>query len=192
MELDGLIEDELAAASAMSESVASNKGLSKKLAQVVEACLDAVRTGGRVVFAGNGGSYAQAQHFAAELVGRFRLERPSIPSLALGLNGSTLTAVTNDISYVEAFKREAAAVLRREDVLIVLSTSGNSDNMVAIARDHVQRGGITWAWTGSRGGALRQECPGLRAPASDAARVQEAHLAFGHTLCHAIEQEIAG
>ncbi|NNE69406.1 MAG: SIS domain-containing protein [Rhodothermales bacterium] len=191
MELESVVIAEFEAASRAMADLASDSGAARELAALAGECISALKAGGKVVFAGNGGSFAQAQHLAAELVGRFRTDRPPIASLALGSNGPALTAISNDYGYEDAIVREAAVLVSPEDVLVLLTTSGNSANVCEVARRHVAAGGRAAAWTGSSGGTIAEVCPAIRAPATDTARIQEIHLVFGHTLCHLIERGLA-
>lgn len=144
--------------------------------------------GNKVLWCGNGGSAADSQHLAAELVGRFRQSRLGMPSIALTTDTSVLTAVANDFGYDEVFERQVEALCRPGDVLVGISTSGNSRNVCAALEKARRLGGITIAMTGKSGGravSLADIC--LRVPSSDPARIQEAHILFGHMLCEWIE-----
>lgn len=191
MELEAIVKAEFRAAASALSDLRADPTIPGQLAEAAERCIAAVRAGGKVVFAGNGGSFAQAQHLAAELVGRFRFDRDPIGSLTLGGNGASLTAISNDYEYQEAFLREASVLLTAADFLVVLTTSGNSPNVVEVARRHAAAGGQGMAWTGASGGAIAGVCPTIQVPAADTARIQESHLVLGHTLCHLIETGMA-
>ena len=191
MELEAIVNAELRAAAAGLADLQASPAIPAQLAGVAKCCVRALRAGGKVVFAGNGGSFAQAQHLAAELVGRFRFDRAPIASLALGGNGASLTAISNDYNYEEAFLREAGVLLSSKDYLVILTTSGNSANVVEVARRHVAAGGEAVAWTGASSGAMKGLCPTIQVPSTDTARIQESHLVMGHTLCHLIETALA-
>jgi D-sedoheptulose 7-phosphate isomerase len=149
---------------------------------------DSLLNGNKVLWCGNGGSAAQAQHLAAELVGRFRRERCALASIALTADTSILTAIANDYGYDWIFERQVDALCRPGDVVIGISTSGNSANVcAALRRAHELKAG-TVAMTGRNGGRLAAMADvSLRAPSNDAARIQESHILCGHILCEWVE-----
>ncbi len=149
---------------------------------------DCLLAGNKILWCGNGGSAADSQHFAAELVGRFRRSRRAFPSIALTTDSSVLTAVANDWTYDDVFKRQVEALCLSGDVLVGISTSGNSKNVCAALAKARELGAFTIAMTGRSGGrmaALADVC--LRVPAIDPARIQEGHILYGHILCEWIE-----
>ena len=149
---------------------------------------DALLNGNKVLWCGNGGSAADAQHLAAELVGRFRRERPALASIALTPDTSILTAIANDYGYDWIFERQVDALCRPGDVVIAISTSGNSANVCAALRRARELKARTVAMTGRNGSrlaALADIC--LQVPATDAARIQECHILCGHILCEWVE-----
>jgi D-sedoheptulose 7-phosphate isomerase len=151
------------------------------------------RQGGCVYFCGNGGSAADAQHLAAELVSRFYLERRALASQALTTNTSALTAIANDYQYDRVFSRQIEAFARPGDVLVGLSTSGNSPNVLAAVKSARAMGVFTVALTGASGGHLlgSAECC-IRVPSTDTPRIQECHILLGHILCEMVEARMAG
>jgi D-sedoheptulose 7-phosphate isomerase len=163
------------------------------IADVAQRCIDALRRGNKILLAGNGGSASDAQHIAAELVGRFELERDGLPAMALTTNASQLTALSNDYGYDAVFSRQLQAFAKKGDVFFGLSTSGNSANVVAAAEIAKARGLIVVGMTGQSGGKLEALCDiCLKVPADNTARIQEAHITIGHILCALIEQELVG
>jgi D-sedoheptulose 7-phosphate isomerase len=149
---------------------------------------DRLQGGGRLLVAGNGGSAAEAQHLAAELVGRFRRERPGLSAIALHAETSSLTAIANDYGYVEAFARQVQAHGRAGDVLLCLSTSGASPNLLAAARAARAAGLRTWALTGATPNPLRDACDGaVCIDHASTAVVQEVHLVAIHLLCEVVD-----
>ena len=162
------------------------------LGAAAEALVAAYRAGRKAIFFGNGGSAADAQHLAAEFVGRFLLERKPLPALALNANSSSLTAIGNDYGYPEVFARQLEALAAPGDVAVGLSTSGNSPSVIqAIARAR-QSGVFTIALTGSAGAQLRGLADVLIAvPSEETPRIQECHILVGHALCDAVEQALA-
>jgi len=163
------------------------------IAQFAEKCAAALRSGGKIVFFGNGGSAADAQHLAAELVVRLQTERPGLAALALTTNTSVLTAAGNDYGFERIFSRQIESLVTRQDVLVALSTSGNSPNMVHGVAAGRQRGAFLVALTGNSGGALADKVDLLlNVPSSDAQRIQEAHITIGHIACSLIERLALG
>ncbi|NQZ30679.1 MAG: SIS domain-containing protein [Oceanospirillaceae bacterium] len=151
------------------------------LADQVDACF---ASGGKLLFIGNGGSAADAQHLATEFVIRYKEERAPLAAIALTTDTSMLTAHANDFSYDTVFSRQVAALARPEDILIGISTSGNSANIIDAIQTAQAIGTNTWAWTGQSGGKLKAIADHLLAiPATETARVQEAHIFAGHWLC---------
>lgn len=158
-------------------------------ARLVQACTDSLNSGGKIFFFGNGGSAADAQHLAAELVVRYRVNRPALAAIALTTDTSTLTACANDFSYEDIFSRQIEALLRPGDVAIGISTSGNSPNVVKALRAARALGGIAAGLTGRDGGQMASLCdPVLVVPSDTVARIQEMHILLGHSLCDLIER----
>ena len=153
----------------------------------------ALAAGRRVFVCGNGGSAADAQHFAAELEGRYLLERRALPVIALTTNSSTLTAIGNDYGYEATFSRQVEAHARRGDVLVAISTSGNSANVLAAARAARRTGAVVIGLTGRGGGKLAKSADlAVRAPSDRVARIQECHIAAIHAICAAVEEAMFG
>ncbi len=164
------------------------RALGPSLDEVVAAIAKTLQDGRRVYVFGNGGSAADAQHIAAELLGRYRLDRPALPALALTTDSSTLTAIANDLGYEQIFARQLAGLVRPGDVVWALSTSGNSVNVVQAVRLSRQRGAVTVGFTGAGGGDLAPLCDHVvRVPHTDADRIQEAHVLAYHYICERVE-----
>ena len=162
--------------------------LPARMQAAAQACIGALATGGRVMFCGNGGSAADAQHLAAELVGRFQHDRPAIGAIALTTDSSILTAIGNDFGFERIFARQVQALGRAGDVLVAISSSGRSANLLA-AMQCARASGITnIGLTGGDGGGMAALCDiELRIPAAATALVQQAHITLGHVLCGLIE-----
>ena len=161
--------------------------------QLVEVCSAAVRGGSKLMFFGNGGSAADAQHLATELVVRYRTNRPAIAAIALTTDTSALTAIGNDFGFDDLFARQVEALCRAGDVAIGISTSGNSENVVRGLRSARAKGAVTVALTGGTGGRLLSLVDHVViVPSTTTARVQEMHLLLGHTLCSLLEADIDG
>lgn len=160
------------------------------LEAIAQAMSETIRSGGKIFWCGNGGSAADSQHLCAELVGRFQCERPSIASIALTTNTSVLTAVANDYGYDQVFSRQLESLGAAGDIVIGISTSGNSANVVRALEFARISGLVTVALTGDHGGKLAQFADHLLTVASqDTARIQEMHILAGHMLCDWVEQD---
>lgn len=162
------------------------------LAAAADALISAYRAGHKALFFGNGGSAADAQHLAAEFVGRYLRERDPMPALALSANTSAVTAIGNDYGYEEVFARQLRALATPGDVAVAISTSGNSLNVIEAAKCAQRLGLFTIGMTGASGGRLRDVVDVLIAvPSQETPRIQECHILAGHALCDAVEQALA-
>jgi D-sedoheptulose 7-phosphate isomerase len=182
--------------SRVEESMATKQRLLDNLEDVVKAAqmlVCAYRCGSKSLLFGNGGSAADAQHIAAELVGRFQIDRPALPAIALNVNTSSLTAIGNDYGFEDIFARQIEAFGREGDVAVGLSTSGNSKNVIEGIRRSRELGLKTVALTGAGGGCLRDlvDCC-IAVPSSETPRIQESHILIGHVLCEIVERELFG
>lgn len=185
------VRDLVEASIAAKRSMLENAELIRTVAKVSELLVGALRRGNKVILFGNGGSAADAQHIAAELVGRFAFERPALPALALSVNSSCVTAIGNDDGFDRVFSRQLEALGRPGDVAIGISTSGRSPN-VAVALTMAKKMELhTVALTGRTGGALRgsvEHC--ICVPSDETARTQECHILIGHIISELVEHEI--
>lgn len=178
---------------AAKQALLADEALLREVERVVGACVEAFRADKKVLFCGNGGSAADAQHLAGELSGRFYLDREPLFAEAMHVNTSFLTAVANDYSFEEAYARMVRAAGRPGDLLFALSTSGNSPNILS-AIDSAHRMGMkVVGLTGRRGGQFPSVCHFvLRAPSDNTPRIQECHILLGHIICELVEAEIFG
>jgi D-sedoheptulose 7-phosphate isomerase len=168
--------------------VAQLEPLAPVLDRMAEALIAALRGGRRVYILGNGGSAADAQHIAAELLGRFKRDRRALPAIALTTDSSCLTAIGNDLGFECVFARQVEGLVQPGDVVWALSTSGNSPNVLAAVRTASQRGAVTIGFTGSSGGELAALCTHLlRVPHDASDRIQECHALAYHYLCERVE-----
>ncbi len=181
------IRAQIRASIAVKEAVLADEELLGQVHQLALACLASLRAGGKIIFAGNGGSFADAQHLSAEFTSRFLFDRAPLASLALATNNSAISAIGNDYGYEQIFARELQAIARPGDVFIAISTSGNSDNILAAVLTAGKLGVKSVAWTGQSGGKLRQMCECIRIPSSETARIQECHILLGHIVCGLVE-----
>lgn len=183
------IEDSFAAIAA---NFIALKAEAPAIAKAAGFLIAAVRSGGRIFLCGNGGSAADAQHLAAELIGRFNRERAPIAALALTTDSSALTAIANDYAFEEVFARQLRGLGHKGDVLIAISTSGKSPNVLKAAEVAREKGLVVIALTGTRMNPLASLAHlAIQVPASDTARIQEMHIAVGHVLCSLIEDSLA-
>jgi len=172
------------------QSVLQNEGLLKTIATSVDVIVNAFRNGNRVYFCGNGGSAADAQHLAAEFSGRFYTDRKALPAEALHCNTSYLTAVANDYSFDEIYSRLIDGIGEKGDVLVGLSTSGNSPNILKAFNTAKKKEMITIGFTGKSGGEMRTLCDHLiNIPSTDTPRIQESHIMVGHIICQLVEEK---
>jgi len=187
------IADKIRASIAVKQELLADSSFLFAVAEVGIVITKSLRNNGKILFCGNGGSAADAQHLAAELTGRFLKERPSLAGIALTTNTSTLTAIANDYSYEEVFSRQVEGIATAGDVLIGISTSGNSAN-VLLAMEAARRMNVsTVALTGRSGGKLvtaAEHC--IRIPSDETPRIQEAHILTGHILAEIAEAELFG
>lgn len=181
------ISDSIAA----KQAILNNPELLQTIQEVADTMITALRSGNRVLWCGNGGSAADAQHLAAELSGRFYYDRPPLNSEALHCNTSYLTAVANDYGYELIYSRMIDGACKKGDVLVGISTSGNSKNILNAFRKARELGVITVAMTGKTGGEMRQVADYLlNVPSMDTPRIQESHIMLGHIICEIVEAQM--
>ena len=166
--------------------------LMQQVFELAEKCTSALRAGGKVIFCGNGGSFADAQHLSAEFTSRFLFDRPGLPSLALGTNSSAMTAIGNDYGYENVFAREIQAIATPADVLIAITTSGNSGNILKALEAAKEANVPSVVLTGAGRGMLDAATETLNIPSTDTARIQECHILLGHIICGLVEESIFG
>jgi D-sedoheptulose 7-phosphate isomerase len=175
------------------QSLLQDEALVKQIDTVVEVVTNAFKNGNAVYFAGNGGSAADAQHLAAEFSGRFYKDRKALPSDALHCNSSYLTAVANDYSYDVIYSRLLEGLGKKGDVLVGISTSGNSGNIVKAFEMAASMGVVTVGFTGANGGKMKNMADYLiNVPSNTTPRIQEAHILVGHIICELVEVNIFG
>jgi len=183
--LDQHLDDHLAVFNELREILPKIDGVAAEL-------VDCLKRGNRIFLAGNGGSAADAQHIAAELVGRYMRQRDSLPAIALTTDTSALTAIANDFGYQEVFARQLSGLAQSGDLVILYSTSGNSPNMLRLAETAADMECLTIALTGRSGGKLADAADiCLKAPSDSTPRIQEVHGFIGHVLCERIDAAFA-
>ena len=185
------ITDIIKASIDVKQQLLADESLVQEIQTVTDVITKAFQNGNAVYFAGNGGSAADAQHLAAEFTGRFYKDRSPLPAEALHVNTSFLTAVANDYSYDQIYERAIKAHGREGDVLIGLSTSGNSKNVLLAQEEAKRRGMIVVSFTGASGGKMKDSADYLfNVPSNDTPRIQESHILVGHIICQLVEEEL--
>tara|TARA_B100001029_G_C14975511_1_gene402810 strand:- start:227 stop:802 length:576 start_codon:yes stop_codon:yes gene_type:complete len=171
--------------------ILNNQNIQENIKKIIDLSILAFKADKKILFCGNGGSAADAQHLAAELSGRFNIERPPLYAEALHVNSSYITAVANDFGYNKTYSRMLEACGREGDILIALSTSGNSSNVVEAIKKAKQIGLTTIGLTGKIEGNMNDICDIIiKVPSSETAKIQEAHILIGHIICQLIEEEM--
>ncbi|MFN8209429.1 MAG: D-sedoheptulose 7-phosphate isomerase [Bacteroidales bacterium] len=170
------------------ENLLADEKLISRISDAAALCTRSLAAGGKVLFAGNGGSAADAQHLAGELVNRFGFERPALAAMSLTTDPSVLTSISNDYSFNRIIARQIEAVAKEGDVLFAISTSGNSENIIAGIHEARQKGMKIIGLTGKSGGKMSELCDILiNIPSEDTPRIQESHILAGHIICSLIE-----
>jgi D-sedoheptulose 7-phosphate isomerase len=190
-DLDVRVGNSIRASIATKQLLLNNSEVVSTIARVSELLIEAVANGNKLLLFGNGGSAADAQHIAAEFVGRFAFDRPALPALALSVNTSCVTAIGNDYGFDQVFARQVEALGRAGDVAIGISTSGNSPNVISGIDAARKLGLFTVAFAGCTGGKLKDVvdyC--ICAPSTETPRIQECHILFGHVISELVEQAI--
>ena len=173
-------------------SVETIKSIGKRIEIAAKICIDSLKNGNKILIFGNGGSAADAQHIAAELVGRYKTERKGLSAIALTTDTSAITSIANDYGYLHVFERQVEALANKDDVVIGISTGGGSTNVISALRIANDLGCKTIGFSGRDGGEFNTLCDvNLIAIAEDTPRIQEMHILIGHTICHLIELEFS-
>jgi len=182
------VKSEIEASISVKKVLLEDLFLLEQIMDISKACLGSLRTGGKIIFCGNGGSFADAQHLSAEFTSRFLFDRPALASIALGTNNSGLTAMGNDYGYENIFSRELEALGKPEDILIGITTSGSSPNIIKGVDAAKKIGITTFILTGQSGGKLKDLADCVHMPSNDTARIQECHILVGHIICGFVEK----
>lgn len=187
------IKDQIKKSYETKQAIYENEELLNKIEELSKKCVDLYKGSNKTILAGNGGSAADAQHIAAELVGRYGFDRPSIPSLALTTDTSNLTAIGNDYGYDQVFSRQLEGMGQDGDIFIGISTSGNSKNIINAFESAKKKNILTVALVGKDGGEMAKMADiAIVVPSNSTPRIQESHILIGHILCDIIEKEIFG
>ena len=182
-----IIKDVISASIAVKNALLDDDKLLVQIENLAVNCLNSLRSNGKIIFAGNGGSFADAQHLSAEFTSRFLFDRAPMASLALGTNNSAISAIGNDYGFQEVFARELTGVANVQDVFIPISTSGTSPNILASVKQAKLLGLEPVALTGLSGGNLANLCDCICVPSNETARIQECHILIGHIVCELVE-----
>jgi len=182
-----LIKQRIAESITVKDAILNDEALLQQIVKLAEDCQHTLSQGGKIILAGNGGSFADAQHLSAEFTSRFTRERDPLASIALGTNSSSMSAIGNDYGYSQVFARELACLARPEDLFLAISTSGNSDNIIRAVDIANEKGLDVWALTGEAGGRLSGMCQCIMVPSTDTGRIQECHIMIGHVICELVE-----
>lgn len=174
------------------KKIIENEGLVDIIFRTAEAMADVIESGGKILLCGNGGSASDALHIAGEIVGRFQKERKSWPAVVLNADVATLTAIANDYGYANGFARQVEGFMTEKDLLIGISTSGNSENVYRAVLKAKEIGGKTAVLTGRTGGKIKAEVDfPIVVPCDVTARIQESHITIGHIMCEIVEDRLA-
>jgi D-sedoheptulose 7-phosphate isomerase len=162
----------------------------KLIEDLVIECIKSLKTAGKIIFCGNGGSFADSQHLTAEFISKLRFDRNPLPAIALGTNSSNLTAIGNDYGFEYVFERELIALHNKNDIFIPISTSGNSENIIRAIKKAEELGIKTFGFTGLNDGKMDSLCNVIKVPSHKTEKIQECHIMIGHIICSLIEKEI--
>ena len=184
-----LIREQVAASIAVKQEILADEKLINQIHNLAMQCVQSLKGGGKIIFAGNGGSFADAQHLSAEFVCKFMFDRAPLASIVLGANNSAISAISNDYGYQQVFARELKGIARAGDLFIPISTSGNSPNILQAIEQAVKLQLTTIAFTGASGGQMAALCECLCVPSAETARIQECHIVIGHVICCLVEQQ---
>jgi D-sedoheptulose 7-phosphate isomerase len=191
--VNSLIQDRIRRSIEVKNALLADGGLHGSMAEAAAQIVKSLHAGGKVILCGNGGSAADSQHLAAEFTGRYLKERRALPAMALSVNTSSLTAIGNDYGFDLVFARQLEALGKDGDVLIGISTSGNSRNVIRAMESAKSRAIYTVALTGAAGGAMKliADCT-ICAPSNETPRIQECHILMGHIICEIVEETLFG
>lgn len=191
LDLNAFIRKEIETSVQTTMKLMENPEILKMVAKITEVCIHSFKNGGKVLFAGNGGSAADAQHLAAEFVSRFYFDRPGLPSISLSSDPSVVTAIGNDYGFENLFARQVQAHGKPGDVLIAISTSGKSPNVLKGIATAKAMGIVTVGFTSEKGSDMGAVCDyAIQAPSTSTPKVQECHITIGHAICAGVEEAL--
>lgn len=185
------IKNEILKTRELMDEIYNNDSFLNEVQKIITCCTNALSAGKKILFAGNGGSAADSQHLAAELVSRLKFDRPALRAISLTVDTSALTAIGNDYGYKYVFSRQIAALGDEGDVFFAISTSGNSENILTALQEAQQRKLITVGFTGKSGGKMKDMCTHILCiPSQETPKIQEGHILLGHIICECIESAL--
>ena len=191
IKINEYIKSELAESIRIVNLMLSDNSFHLNIADIVQACVSCLNNGGKLIFAGNGGSAADAQHMAGEYVSKFAFDRPGLSAIAITVDSSIMTAIGNDYGYDQLFSRQLDAIANKGDIFFGYTTSGKSKNILSAFSAAKEKGVLTVGFTGNRGGDIKKMCDYLiEIPSSNTPKIQEGHLILGHIICGLVENEI--
>lgn len=171
----------------------TSEKMGAKIDILAQRCVEVLKSGGKILICGNGGSAADAQHFSAELTGRYKVERIGLPAIALSTDTSALSAIGNDYGFEHVFSRQVQALAKSDDMIFAISTSGNSTNVINALREGRKRGCYCVGLSGKDGGEMNEWCePNIVIPSANTPRIQEMHILIIHYLCQKIDEAFNG
>lgn len=182
-----LIQKEIRESISVKQELFNSSNQLKKIHKLAEICINALKNKKKIIFCGNGGSFADSQHLTAEFVSRLRFDRNPLPAIALGTNSSNLSAISNDYGYENIFSRELFALGNPGDVFIPISTSGNSFNIIEVIKEAIRLDLKVFGLTGENGGQMSKMCNTINVPSNITEKIQESHIMIGHILCYLTE-----
>ncbi|MBT5492480.1 SIS domain-containing protein [bacterium] len=184
-----MIKQEIQDSINVKEKILNDKKILNQIEELANICLKSLKNGGKIILAGNGGSFADAQHISAEFTSRYMIDRDSLASICLGTNNSAISAIGNDYGYDKIFSRELSSIGNAEDVFIAISTSGNSENLMEAIKIANKKKIKTFVLTGGSGGKMKNLCQCINIPSIVTGRIQESHIMIGHIICGIVEKE---
>ena len=184
-----LIRKEIQNSIDVKKKVLNNTNIIFQLETLVNDCISSLQNGGKIIFCGNGGSFADSQHLAAEFVSRLRFDRAPLASIALGTNNSNMSAIGNDYGYDEVFRREIIALGNENDIFIPISTSGNSPNIIKSILAAKEKNIKICGFSGGNGGKMKELCDVILVPSHSTEKIQEVHIMMGHIICYLVEKQ---
>lgn len=183
------IKNEILASIEVKEKILHDQVIIEQINTIAQEALKCLKNGNKIILAGNGGSFADAQHISAEFISRYMIDRDSLPSICLGTNSSSISAIGNDYGYEKVFSRELSSLGQEGDIFIAISTSGNSNNIIDAIETALNKKIKTFVLTGLDGGKASELVECIKVPSLVTGRIQESHILIGHIVCGIIEKE---
>ncbi len=183
------IKKDIKESSEVKNLILNDEAIINLIDEIAKECITSLEKGGKIIFCGNGGSFSDAQHLSAEFTGKYAFDRDPLASIALGTNNSSLSAIGNDYGFENVFSRELEAIAKSEDILIGITTSGNSKNIINALETAKSLNIKTYIFTGRSGGKIQSNATCINVPSDITARIQECHIMIGQIICGIVEAE---